>query len=174
MIDHLLSSILELIPYQSKHWYCFHVCITCTVFTALVYNMLLWCWLHCRSKSWLNISGFCELTVLFVIHNINQIFRLQEFTTWIQSYVNVADYQWKICHSCVCTTVYIVAVCCPSVLWPRKAPTDNRLLAGWWLRKATRRGVVMATEACQTDCVEIGQVWTHNQYPPPSTPIWHF
>lgn len=67
-----------------------------------------------------------------------------------------------------------MVVGCPSVLWLRKAPTDNKLLTGWWLRKATRGGVVMATEACQIDCVEIGQVWTHNQYPPPPTRIWHF
>ncbi len=110
--------------------------------------------------------------------------RLQEFNSWTKlwSYEKSAEYQWKICHSCVCavscwissTTVYIAVVCCPSVPWLRKAPTDNRLLAGWWLRKATRGGVVMATEACQTGCVEIGQVRTHNQYPPPSTPIWHF
>lgn len=65
---------------------------------------------------------------------------------------------------------YIVVVCCPSVLWLRKAPTDNRLLAGWWLRKATRGGVVMATEACQKDCVEIGQVWTHNHHCHPTPP----
>lgn len=110
--------------------------------------------------------------------------RPQEFYTRTElwSYGNSAEYQWKICHLCVCTVshwmsstkVYIVVVCCPSVLWLRKAPTDNRLLTGWWLRKATRGGVVMATEACQTDCFEIGQVWTHYQYPPPSTPIWHF
>lgn len=75
---------------------------------------------------------------------------------------------------CLLLQLYIVVVCCPSVLWLRRAPTDNRQLTGWWLRKATHGGVVMATEACQTDCVKIGQVWTHDQYPPHSTPIWHF
>lgn len=59
---------------------------------------------------------------------------------------------------------YSEPVLCPSVLQLTQTPTDDELLTGWWLRKATRGGVVMATEACQTDCVEIGQVWwTHNQ-----------
>lgn len=110
--------------------------------------------------------------VIFV-HKINQMLSPQtpgmSHLDW--SYGNSAEHQWKIYHSCVCTvshwmsstTVYIVVVCCPSVL---KAPTDNRLLAGWWLRKATRGGVVMATEACQTDCWN----WTsvNTQSIPPS------
>lgn len=81
----------------------------------------------------------------------------------------------SVSHSmCSSTAYYTELVYCPSVLQLTQTPTDNRLLTGWWLRKATRGGVVMATEACQTDCVEIGQVWTHNQYPPfSSTSIWH-
>lgn len=47
------------------------------------------------------------------------------------------------------------------------------LCQGRWQRKTTHRLVVMATVSCQTDCVEIGQVWTQNQYHP-LIPIWHF
>lgn len=117
-----------------------------------------------------------EQTVIFVNHKIRpfnsdsrNVTRLNYAVLGTQLTMN------KLFVTRVCTTVYIVVVCCPSVLWPKMAPIDNRLLStGWWLRKATHGGVVMATKACQTDCVEIGQVWTYNQYPPPSITIWHF
>lgn len=42
------------------------------------------------------------------------------------------------------------------------------LCQGRWQRKTTHRLVVMATVSCQTDCVEIGQVWTKSIPPPDS------
>lgn len=67
---------------------------------------------------------------------------------------------WRVPPRRTTASPFFALLCCKLT----QTPTDNELLTGWWLRKATRGGVVMATEACQTDCVEIGQVWwTRNQ-----------
>lgn len=183
MIDHLLPSWLEPIPdgtgprHGTKRWYDWVFLCAVVKFAPTSHYILIEVYF---------IFTTVKLRGLFS-SSVNHCRPQYQSDVWIQTPFGISsEYQWKTCHSCVCTvslwmlsaTVYILAVCCPSVLWLRKAPTDNRLLTGWWLRKATRGGVVMATEACQTDCVEIGQVCTHNQYPPhtlhPSTPIWHF
>ena len=173
MTDHLLPSWLEPIPdgtgprHGTKRWYD-------------------WVFL-CAVVKFAVISHYILIEVCFIFTTIklrglfspsaNRCCPQYQSDVWIRTPFGISsEYEWKTCHSCVCTVslwtssalVYILAVCCPSGLWLRKAPTDNRLLTGWWLRKATRGGVVMATEACQTDWVEIGQVWTHNQYPPPT------
>lgn len=70
-----------------------------------------------------------------------------------------------------CTTerLFVVLLC-----WLRKTPTDKTQLTGWWLRKATCGGVVMATEACQTDCWNWTSMNTQSiptTPPPPTHPV---